>query len=223
MRKTVFITGGNTGIGFALVQKFLKENYVVIATSRNGKIADITSEHLTVLPLEITDTTSVENCISTLKNQNIQIDLLINNAGVGLDLDQEQPDLGLIRKTFDTNVFGIIHLTEELLKLMPDGSSIFCISSIMGMMNREHLLPNATAYRMSKAALNMYVRTLAARLLDKNIRVNAIHPGWVKTRMGGEEAEITPDFSANGIYTLFKKNIATGTFWSAERVEQMNW
>lgn len=223
MHKTVFITGGNTGIGLALVQQFLKAKYTVIATSRSGSIPEMQSDLLTVLQLDITSEDSIQHCVLELQQKKCLIDLLINNAGVGLDLEKDQPDIKSIRATFDTNVFGLIELTESILPFMVKGSTIFCISSIMGMMNRDRLLPNATAYRMSKAALNMYVRTLAARLQKENIRVNSIHPGWVKTRMGGEEADLTPEFSALGIYNLYQKSIPTGTFWAAETLEQMSW
>ena len=85
------------------------------------------------------------------------------------------------------------------------------------------MLPNATAYRMSKSALNMYTKTLSARLVERNIKVVSIHPGWVKTDMGGEDAAITPDFCANGIYQLYLKNVPTNSFWAAETQTQLNW
>lgn len=91
------------------------------------------------------------------------------------------------------------------------------------MLNRDSILPNATAYRMSKSALNMYTKTLSVRLSERNINVISIHPGWVKTDMGGQEADITPEFSANGIYELYQKQLPSGTFWAAENQVQLNW
>ena len=223
MKKTVLITGASSGIGWSLTQKFLNENYIVIGGSRSGKIEGIANTDLYVVPLDVTDEKSIFEAGKSIRAQFSSIDLLINNAGVGLDLATFKPEMELLKATFETNVFGLIHFTESILDLIPAKGTIFTISSVMGMLNRESLLANATAYRMSKAAVNMYTKTLAARLADQNINVNAIHPGWVKTNMGGEGAAITPEFSANGIFQLYEKNIPTATFWDAEHQTQMNW
>lgn len=221
--KKVVITGGNRGIGLALVTKFLSKGFAVIGTSRNTDT--FTNEHpnLRIIPLDLTSQQSIENAVNDIKSIFGAIDLLINNAGVGLDLDSEVPQNELIKATFETNVFGLVNFTEAVKDLISDGGAIFNISSVMGMLNRDILAANATAYRMSKSAVNMYTKTLSARLMEKNIKVVSIHPGWVKTDMGGVEADITPDFSANGIFNLYKKDIPTNSFWAAETQTQLNW
>jgi len=223
MKKKVVITGGNRGVGFALVSKFLAEGFQVIATSRNGTIERIQHPDLYVIALEITSTVSINNAVSLIKEKFETIDFLINNAGVGLDLDQYHPEIDVVKSTFETNVFGLLNFTESCLEIINDGGTIFNISSVMGMLNRDKIVPNATAYRMSKSAVNMYTKTLSARLQERNINVISIHPGWVKTDMGGEEADITPEFSASRIYELYQKRVPTGTFWAAENQVELNW
>lgn len=222
MSKKVIITGGNRGVGFALVSRFLAEGFHVMATSRTGIIA-INHPNLTVLQLDVTSESSIHNAVSEIKGKFQTIDFLINNAGVGLDLDQYHPEIDIVKATFETNVFGLLNFTESCLDLIVEGGTIFNISSVMGMLNRDKIVPNATAYRMSKSALNMYTKTLSARLQERNISVNSIHPGWVKTDMGGADADITPECSADGIYNLYLKKIPTGTFWAAENQIELNW
>lgn len=223
MKKKVVITGGNRGVGFALVSKFLAEGFQVIATSRNGRVETIQHPDLYVVALEITSTVSINNAVSLIKEKFGTIDFLINNAGVGLDLDQYHPEIDIVKNTFETNVFGLLNFTESCLEIINDGGTIFNISSVMGMLNRDKIVPNATAYRMSKSAVNMYTKTLSARLQERNINVISIHPGWVKTDMGGEEADITPEFSASRIFELYQKRVPTGTFWAAENQVELNW
>lgn len=223
MAKKVVITGGNRGVGFTLVTKFLAEGFQVIATSRTGEIPVLNHPNLFVVTLEITSEDSIQRAVSDIRAKFQTIDLLINNAGVGLDLDQYHPEIDIIKSTFETNVFGLLHFTESCLDLIADGGTIFNISSVMGMLNRDKIVPNATAYRMSKSAVNMYTKTLSARLQERKINVVSIHPGWVKTDMGGEEADITSEFSASRIFELYQKRLPTGTFWAAENQVELNW
>jgi NAD(P)-dependent dehydrogenase (short-subunit alcohol dehydrogenase family) len=222
MSKKVVITGGNRGVGFALVSKFLAEGFLVMATSRTGEIT-INHPNLSVVQLDVTSATSIYTAVSEIKEKFQTINFLINNAGVGLDLDQNHPEIDVVKATFETNVFGLLNFTESCLDLIIDGGTIFNISSVMGMLNRDKIVPNATAYRMSKSALNMYTKTLSARLEVRNISVNSIHPGWVKTDMGGDDADITPEFSAQRIFELYQKKLPTGTFWAAENQMELNW
>lgn len=221
--KTVVITGANRGIGLALANKFLAEGFVVIGTSRKDQFDQILHPDFHGIVLDVTSSASIHEAISLIKEKFPKIDLLINNAGVGLDLNDETPEIDIIKTTFETNVFGLFSFTEAIKDLIVDNGTIFNISSVMGMLNRDKILPNATAYRMSKSALNMYTKTLSARLAERKVRVVSIHPGWVKTDMGGQEADITPEFCANGIYQLYIKDIPTNSFWAAETQTQLNW
>lgn len=220
--KIVLITGANSGIGNALTKKLIAENYIVIGTSRNGKIENINSKNLFVVPLDLTNQESITNANTLIRNSFKGIDILINNAGIAPDLDTTKPDIESLRLTFETNVFGLVHFTETILDLVVDTGKILNISSIMGTLNRVTKV-DSTAYRMSKSALNMYTKTLSARVNNKKITVNSIHPGWVKTKLSTANAPLTTEFSANGIFKLLQTNMGTGTFWNAELQEEMVW
>lgn len=223
MKKIILITGVNRGIGLALTKKFLSEDFIVFGTSRSEIVEEVSHPNFYSVVLDVTLPESISKSVFTIKEKFQKIDLLINSAGVGLDLNDETPEIDIIKATFETNVFGLINFTETIKDCIIDGGTIFNISSAMGMLNRDKIVPNATAYRMSKSALNMYTKTLSARLSERNIKVVSIHPGWVKTDMGGQEADITPEFSANGIYQLYIKNVPTNSFWAADTETQLNW
>ena len=220
--KIALITGANTGIGNALTQKLIAENYFVVGTSRNGKIENINSENLFVVELDLTNQKSIENANKIIRNKFKGIDILVNNAGIGPDLGKREPDLESLRLTFETNVFGLVNFTETVLDLVNENGKILNISSIMATLNLTSKI-DSTAYRMSKAALNMYTKTLSARLKERNIDVNSIHPGWVNTKLSREGAPLTTEFSANGIFKLIETKMETGTFWNAELQEKMLW
>lgn len=222
MKKTVLITGANSGIGLALCQQLLDNGFFVIGTSRNGQIEGIFSENLFVVPLDVTQKESISKANVMIREKFESVDILINNAGIAPDLDKIVPNPETLRATFETNVFGLVDFTESLIDMINQEGKIFNISSIMGTLNRISR-NDSTAYRMSKAAVNMYTKTLSARVSDKNITVNSIHPGWVKTKLSNEGATLTPEFSANGIFQLLERQLPTGTFWNAETQEEMIW
>ena len=170
----------------------------------------------------MTNQKSIENANKIIRNKCNGIDILVNNAGIAPDLDKTEPDLESLRATFETNVFGLVNFTETVLDLVNQNGKILNISSIMATLNIISKI-DSTAYRMSKSALNMYTKTLSARLKDRNIGVNSIHPGWVKTKLSTEGAPLSTEFSANGIFKLIETEMKTGTFWNAELQEEMSW
>nr|WP_309756772.1 SDR family NAD(P)-dependent oxidoreductase [Flavobacterium sp.] len=220
--KIVLITGANSGIGNALAEKLIAENYFVIGTSRNGKIENIKSENLFVVELDLTNQKSIENANLIIRTKFNGIDILVNNAGIAPDLDRTEPDLESLRLTFETNVFGLVSFNETILDLVKKNGKILNISSIMATFNIISKI-DSTAYRMSKSALNMYTKTLSARLKDRNIAVNSIHPGWVNTKLSTAGAPLSTEFSANGIFKLIETEMGTGNFWNAELQEKMLW
>lgn len=221
IQKTVLITGAAAGIGNALAQKLLAENYTVIGTSRSGKIENINSPNLIVIPVELTIPDSVAKAGQLIRSYGKPIDILINNAGIGPDLDTTLPDLDLMKATFETNVFGLVHFTETVLDCLGKDATIVNISSNMGKMSAISK-PGSSAYRMSKAAVNMYTKTLSARLEGKAV-VYSIHPGWVQTKLATAGAPLTVAFSADMIFKLLERKLPTGTFWDAETGNETAW
>lgn len=212
------------GIGKALAEKLLSENYTVIGTCRSGVIPEITHADFHTFPLDLSNETSIENAHQEISDKFPRIDLLINNAGIGPDLRFPAPERSSYDATFLVNVTGTVFFTEAFLDLIPDGGKLLNISSKMGSI-AECTSSDSVAYRMSKTALNMYTKTLVNRLEGK-INVAAIHPGWVKTTIMDsniELAPLTPEQSAAGIYKFLSYEFETGVFWDVEAGKKLGW
>lgn len=210
-RKLVFITGASRGIGKALAQRFLKENYEVIGTS-TGK-ESFKHHNLTFLKLDLSSPKSIDKCVSHFLRLDKKIDILINNAGIWAGNDGDTTMyLDFLRKVLEVNLFGTVNLTEKLIPYINRSGKIINISSSAGSLNRKSNVYYPD-YKISKAALNMYTKTLAGRLESKNILVASIHPGWVKTDMGGQDADLAPEEAADNIYRRIITLKETGLFW----------
>ena len=228
--KTTLITGIGRGIGRALAVRFLAEGYAVIGTTQTGT-ADLSDPNLKVFQLDLTSPGSIAHCIAEIVDQKSragesgpfggQIDILINNAGVLLDDGETRLIPDKLRETLDINLIGTAAFTEAAIPALVAESHIVCISSQAGSITDmdnigdSHEPYHYPAYKISKAALNMYVRTLAARLAHEGTGtiVSAVHPGWVKTDMGGDEAPTTPEEAAAAIFKLAVSRPETGQFW----------
>ena len=221
MQKTIFITGISRGIGKALAEKFIKEGYKVIGTSTSGK-SDLKDKSLTMLKLDLSSPKSIEECVKEFKKLNKKIDILVNNAGIwsGEEKDPQLLDLNHLRKVLEVNLFGTIDLTERLLTSIYDTGKIMNISSRAGSLNKIYHA-DYPDYSISKTALNMYTRTLAIRMKSRGIIVASLHPGWVKTDMGGSNADIHPEESAEGLYQRIITLKETGEFWFKQ--DKMPW
>ena len=211
MGKAVFITGVSRGIGKALAEKFLKEEYVVISTSTTGK-SQIKHKDLTLLKLDLSSTKSIEKCVQDFITLKKKIDILINNAGIWSGREDSEMRVESLRKILEVNVIGTIDLTERLLPFIPNGGKIINISSKAGSLASTQQA-NYPDYKISKVALNMYARTLAIRLVNRDIIIASIHPGWVKTDMGGKDANLMPEEAAKNIYNRVISLKETGQFW----------
>ncbi len=211
MRKVIFITGASRGIGKALSEKFLKEDYVVVGTSTSGK-STIKHKNFTILKLNLFSGKSIDNCVQKFRVLDKRIDILINNAGVWSGRGDSKMRVDSLRKVLEVNLIGTIELTEKLISFISNGGKIINISSRAGSLDYTKQA-NYPDYRISKAALNMYTRTLAVRLEKKNILVASIHPGWVETDMGGKGADLKPEEAAKNIYDRIISLKETGQFW----------
>ncbi len=217
-RKTALVTGASRGIGKATALRLLEENYRVIGTSVSGSNMNIIHPHFAPMKLDLTSAQEIRTFPAKLKELTSGVDLLVNNAGVGSDVPLSEPETVTFCHTFQVNVYGLVMLTEALLPAIRVGGQVLMLSSAMSL--PAHIAPNGPAYRMSKAAVNVYVKMLSQRLVDRNIKVNALEPGWVKTDMGGQDAPVTPEEAADFIYHVIDTGLVTGHFWSyAERRE----
>ena len=190
---TVLITGANRGIGKALAEAYQARGWSVLTTARTG-VEALPGQGF---PLEVTDPASVAALVKALDGR--PIDLLWNNAGVYLDKGKGLADLD---EALADNVAASEH------------KKMAFISSQMGSIARSGT--GAYAYRMSKAALNMGVSLLAKEWRPRGIACAILHPGWVRTDMGGSGADISTDQSVAGLTAVMDRfTLAdSGTFLS---------
>ncbi|UTZ41823.1 SDR family oxidoreductase [Vibrio campbellii] len=204
MSQTVFITGANRGIGLSLTELYLQQGDQVHATSRNlaeSKELQALASTYTTLTLHELDVTNYPH-VAQLAKELPAIDLLINNAGYygpkGYGFGNT--DVEEWRKVFEINTIAPLKLVEAFYPLLQAGSTkkIACISSKVGSMT-ENTSGGGYIYRSSKAALNSVVKSLSNDLTSEGFSVLALHPGWVRTTMGGPNALIEPQTSAAGL------------------------
>jgi len=176
------------------------------------------------LKLDLSIPSSIENAHKEIFNKFQHIDILINNAGIGSDLDTYIPEKKSFNQTFDVNVNGTVFFTEPLIELISKNGIILNVSSKMGSLDACESA-DSVAYRMSKSALNMYTKILTNRLKNK-IRVASIHPGWVRTTIiesNIKNGRLTPEQSAENIFTFIKRDFESGLFWDSENGTELLW
>jgi NAD(P)-dependent dehydrogenase (short-subunit alcohol dehydrogenase family) len=216
-KKVALITGANKGLGFEIARQLGERGYTVVLGARDWAKADtaaseLRKEGLDAHPLKL-DVTSAEDIAKLpgyFEEKFGGLDVLVNNAGVAVE-SKGGSRVENLRKTFDTNVFGAFAVTEALLPLIkasPAGR-IVNHSSILGSLatisSGQGGSFTTPAYTSSKAALNMLTVVAAYELKGTNVKVNAAHPGWVKTDMGGEQAPMNVKegaLTAVGLATL---------------------
>jgi NAD(P)-dependent dehydrogenase (short-subunit alcohol dehydrogenase family) len=209
-QKKVVITGGNNGIGMALAQLLLDQQYQVTITLKPGQSPKWQHPHLKTVALEITDAYSIAQAAKTLEAECGGIDILVNCAGVATDAYFIIPEYESFKRTIDVNLTGLVFFNEAVLGLVSKGGHIINVSSDMGLLSQADT--NGPAYRISKAALNMYTKMLALRMRETGIRVTAVHPGWVRTNVGGADAPMDTTTSAEGIYGVIMDTKRNGEF-----------
>jgi NAD(P)-dependent dehydrogenase (short-subunit alcohol dehydrogenase family) len=219
---TILITGTSQGIGHALTKLLLINGYSVIGTSTTG-IDNINANNFKSYSLDLSNLDSIALFENNIQTENIKVDILINNAGIGPDLDFELPEEISFQKTFDVNVTGTTFFTEQMLQHLNVGGKIINISSKMGSINVCEK-NDSVAYRMSKAALNMYTKILSNRLEGKQF-VASVHPGWVRTNISKSNinGRLSSEESAQKIFEFITSDFKTGTFWNVETETECTW
>lgn len=224
MKKIALVTGASKGIGLALAKKLLAAGYHVLGSSRSGEVGEIDHQAFEAFSLDLSKIESINQFKENMISKNVTIDLLINNAGVGPDLDTQIPDEQLFMETFDINLKGLVFFTEAMLSFMTVGGKILNVSSKMGSVDQCES-SDSPAYRMSKSALNMYTKILSNRL-EGQFQVASIHPGWVKTTITEsnlELARLTTEESADSMMDYIENRFKNGDFWDAERNIHLPW
>jgi NAD(P)-dependent dehydrogenase (short-subunit alcohol dehydrogenase family) len=212
MDHNVLITGANRGIGLALVRQYLAGGSRVFATARNTGGDDLLAlqqqygDQIERLTLDVTRAQAIALIPKTLDNQPLH--LLFNNAGLYTSGDDSMDtlDSDTWLNEIRVNTIAPFMVTRALRpNLAATGhATVAMISSKMGSLS-ENRSGGAYRYRSSKAALNAVTRSLAHDLACDSISVVALHPGWVRTDMGGPKAPLDTTVSASGLKTVLDK------------------
>ena len=204
---TILITGANRGLGLEFTRQYLSEGYAVIAAARNTGAAhrlrqlerDSTGS-LSLVEADVADSASVRRAASNIKTP--AIDILINCAGV---MGGDGQTIGSIdyhewMRVLDVNVLGQMRMCEAFLDRVArsDRRLIVTITSGMGSL-ADNTSGGYIAYRTSKAAVHMAMRTAAIDVKSRGISCVVLNPGWVKTDMGGPNAKLAPEQSVSAM------------------------
>jgi NAD(P)-dependent dehydrogenase (short-subunit alcohol dehydrogenase family) len=219
--KRALVTGGNRGIGFAIAQGLIERDYEVIITARSiesaKKAAEKLAEKAIPLALDVSDDSSIDRAISLLSQQIDCLDVLINNAGVYPDKEVDSLTISreLLNTAMQTNTFGVIRMVQACLPLLEKSSDARIINVSSGMGELNSLTTTATSYSLSKLALNGATIMLSQSLKPKNIAINTMCPGWVRTDMGGNAAPRSPEQGADTAIWLATEasHSESGKFW----------
>ena len=173
MKKVILITGGSSGIGKAIGEFLLEKGYIVYGTSRNASA--IANSKIQLIDLDVRDSNSIKACVAKILELEGRIDVLINNAGVGITGPLEEIPLEEIKNNFETNVFGPIETMKAVLPQMriQKRGLIINITSIAGYMG----LPFRSIYSSSKGALELITESLRMETKAFGVHITNVAPG----------------------------------------------
>ena len=207
------VTGSNRGIGWEVCRALADKGCEVILSGRDeaavaGAVKTLKKKDLRVtgLVLDVTDDLSVAAAEKSVQRQFGRLDILVNNAGVLLDTPStrtvEKARIEIVKATFEVNFYGALRMIQAFLPGMKERNfgRIVNVSSGMGRLTDSR--PHYVAYRTSKTALNSLTRLVATDTTEYNISCNSVCPGWVRTDMGGPDAERSPKKGAETIVWL---------------------
>ncbi len=203
---TAVITGANRGIGLAFARRLKADGFRVIGTARQPDAADeLRALGVRIEQLDVTDADSVRRLADAIGD--MPVDVLINNAGIGGGWGRPLKDVDIddAERILQVNCLGPMRVTQALLPALRKGDIKFIINitSMLGSIE-GNTRGGSYGYRESKAALNMFTRSLAAELEPDGFTCIAMSPGWVKTDMGGPNARLTPDQSVDAMVKVIE-------------------
>lgn len=235
MQKTALITGANKGLGLETARQLARDHgfttYLGCRDQTRGLAAEkqLQSEGLDArfVSLDVTDEISIQNAAGQIES----LDVLINNAGIMLEHEFRVGgiDLENWRATFDVNLFGAVAVTDAFLGHLEksDAPRIVNLSAILGSLTEISKPQMKTwiraSYSASKAALNAYTIMLAQEHAGTKWKINAAHPGWAKTDMGGPNALMTAEKGVKTVVQLatLEADGSSGGFFHVGK--QLNW
>lgn len=207
--RVALVTGANRGLGLETGRQLLAQGLKVVLSGRDEAalaraVADLDRDNVMTVRIDVTDARSIAKAHETIGSRFGAVDVLVNNAAVLLYENEDALAIPAeaYRKTFDTNVFGVIELCRIFAPPMARAGygRIVNVSSEAGQL--ASMSTYAPAYSLSKAALNAWTRILASTYRQSGVLVNSVDPGWVRTDMGGPSAPRSVEQGADTIVWL---------------------
>jgi len=205
--KNIIITGTSRGIGFELAQLFAKNNYQVLALSRNEKpLKSLNIKNISTLPVDLSSEGDLKKVTDFISENWKTVDILINNAGKLINKPFENLTSEDFLEVYKVNVFAVAELTRQLIPYFNKGSHVVNISSIGGVQGSMKF-PGLSAYSSSKGALLTLTEVLAEEYKEQEISFNVLALGAVQTEMleeafPGYKAPVSANEMAQYIYNF---------------------
>ncbi|MFC7525823.1 SDR family oxidoreductase [Parapedobacter sp. GCM10030251] len=231
-QKKAFITGASAGIGAACASVFAREGYdLLLAARRIDRLTELSDQLMSsyginthLLALDVRDADEVFSTFSNLPSGWQQVDVLINNAGLSQGLDPiHEGDIGDWDRMIDTNIKGLLYVTRAVAPIMAarNEGHIINIGSIAG----KEVYPNGNVYCATKHAVDALTKGMRIDLLDKHIRVTAIHPGMVETEFSVVRFKGDKDRAAavyQNLEPLVADDVAEAAWFAVSRPKHVN-
>jgi len=225
--RTALVTGANRGIGLEVCRQLGQLGHHVFLSARNKEkgskaIEDLRKENIQIdfIQMDVSDEDSIKHAASEFNKRALKLNVLINNAAILRDTEINKMPTNELQDVLNINSVGAFVVIREFLLFMDKGSRIINVSSGAGALN--DMGTYAPAYSISKTALNAITKQFAASdaLKRKNIVINSVTPGWVRTEMGGASASRSVEQGANAIVWLATEAPAdkTGLFWRDKKI-----
>lgn len=243
--RSVLITGANRGLGLEFVKQYLKLSkppaHIFAVCRAPDKAEDLkklasANPSVNIIGMEVTEPSTYDNAVTAVRKVvgPAGLNVLINNAGIfdhSLSTLQQHTKQNMLDH-YELNVIAPVLLMKAFHPLLKDAASVgkgsvdaavvVNITAILGTISLEHVFPGGYPYKYSKAALNMATHCLAEELKPQGIMVTSIHPGWVRTDMGGPHGELSAEESVGGcmnvINNLTEKHRGKMYNWKNEEV-----
>ncbi|MGI4864568.1 MAG: SDR family oxidoreductase [Janthinobacterium lividum] len=234
--KSALVTGANKGIGLEVAKLLAQQGFFVYIGSRNLASGEAAVQQLKAtglatleaVQLDVTNPDSIRAARAAIGEKTPVLDVLVNNAGIsgGMSQSARQATLEQFRAVFETNLFGVVGVTQAFLDLLQQSSQprLVNVSTAMASLtlyadlDNENFAYRFPVYQASKAALNMYTINLAYELRDTPFKVNAVCPGYTKTDFTGYQGTSTVEEAGQRIvkYALLGADGPTGKYFSEE-------
>lgn len=214
--KVAVISGGTSGIGLAIAQRFVAEGaHVFIFGRRRAQLDEAAKRiggNVTAIQADAANLDDLDRIAAAVKKEKGVLDIIVSNAALveQASIDTLTPEH--FDKTFNLNARGPVFLVQKLLPLMRNGGSIVLVGSAMHVMG----IPGHTAYAATKAALRSYARTWAAEFKDRGIRVNTLSPGVTDTPM--LDSQVTTPEEREALVNMYLSMVPIGRLARAEEM-----